>query len=275
MSPDATKTFTLIVDEAPAVTSVTSATFTVGTFGSFRFTSSGFPPPTFSETGALPNGVTLDSTTGVLSGTPAAGTGGVYPITIDVENGVSDPTQSFSLTVDQAAAITSAASGTLTVGTHGSLTVTDTGFPTPTLTEGGALPAGISFDPARGTLSGTPAAGTAGTYHLSFTAHNGVGSNATQAYTLTVTATAATSIATTSGVAASGQTVLASEPATISSEAPLVATPPAATSSNLPETGTDVYLTLFGAMFAITTGLALALGARRRRLRTGNESADR
>jgi hypothetical protein len=36
------------------------------------------------------------------------------------------------------------------------------------------------------TLSGTPAAGTSGTYNLTFTAANGVGNDATQAFTLTV-----------------------------------------------------------------------------------------
>ena len=43
--------------------------------------------------------------TATLSGTPAAGTGGTYPITITATNGVSpDATQTFTLTVDQAAA---------------------------------------------------------------------------------------------------------------------------------------------------------------------------
>jgi len=37
-------------------------------------------------------------------------------------------------------------------------------------------------------LSGTPATGTGGTYSISFTASNGVGSNAVQSFTLTVNA---------------------------------------------------------------------------------------
>jgi len=40
-------------------------------------------------------------------------------------------------------------------------------------------------------LAGTPAAGTGGTYQLVFTAHNGVGSDATQNFTLTVREAAA------------------------------------------------------------------------------------
>ena len=50
--------------------------------------------------------------TATLAGTPAAGTGGTYPLTITATNGVlPDATQSFTLTVNQATqapAITSA-----------------------------------------------------------------------------------------------------------------------------------------------------------------------
>ena len=61
----------------------------------------GFPAPTFTETGALPSGVTLSSA-GVLSGTPALGTVGTYPITITAANGVgSNATQNFTLTVQK------------------------------------------------------------------------------------------------------------------------------------------------------------------------------
>ena len=44
-----------------------------------------------SETGALPDGVTFVDNgdgTATLAGTPAAGTGGTYPITITATNGV-------------------------------------------------------------------------------------------------------------------------------------------------------------------------------------------
>src|SRR5262249_17497884 len=57
----------------PAITSSNTTTFTVGTAGSFTVAATGVPAPTFSETGALPGGVTLDTTTGVLGGTPTAG----------------------------------------------------------------------------------------------------------------------------------------------------------------------------------------------------------
>ena len=65
-----------------------------------------------STSGSLPTGVTLIGNpdgTATLTGTPAAGTGGSYTFTITASNGVSpDATQNFTLTVDQAPAITSA-----------------------------------------------------------------------------------------------------------------------------------------------------------------------
>ena len=185
--PNATQNFTLIVGQAPAITSASNATFTVGTAGTFTVTATGTPAPTFSETGALPTGVTLTAATGVLAGTPAAGTGGTYPITVTANNGLgSNATQSFTLTVNQAPAITSVNNATFAIGTAGSFTVTATGTPGATLSESGGLPTGVTFTPATGVLAGTPAVGTVGIYPITLTAANGVGSNATQSFTLTV-----------------------------------------------------------------------------------------
>jgi hypothetical protein len=184
---NAVQSFTLTVNQASAITSANSTTFTVGAAGSFTVTVAGSPTPTLSESGALPNGVTFNATTGVLSGTPGTGTGGTYNISFTASNGVgSNAVQSFTLAVNQAAAITSANSTTFTVGTAGSFTVMTTGIPAPTLSESGALPSGVTFNATTGVLSGTPGSGTGGTYNISFTASNGVGSNAVQNFTLTV-----------------------------------------------------------------------------------------
>ncbi len=85
---DASQTFTLDVDEPPAITSPSQVGFTIGALSSFTPTASGFPAASFSETGTLPNGVSWNSITGILSGTPAAGTSGAYPITISAHNGI-------------------------------------------------------------------------------------------------------------------------------------------------------------------------------------------
>jgi len=184
----AVQSFTLTVDQGPAITSVTSATFTVGKAGTFKVTAAGYPAPTFTETGTLPSGVTFNAATGGLSGTPAAGTAGTYTLHFVASNGVgANATQTFTLTLDQAPAITSVASATFTVGTAGTFKVTATGYPAPTFSETGTLPDGVSFN-TTGVLSGTPAAGTGGTYPLQIKAGNAAGTSAAQSFTLTVSA---------------------------------------------------------------------------------------
>src|SRR4029077_11753778 len=139
----------------------------------------GVPTPTLTRTGALPSGVTFidnGNGTATLSGTPAGGTAGTYPLTITASNGVGSPaSQAFTLKINQAPAITSANTATCVVGSAGSFTVTATGTPTPALTKSGTLPGGVTFvDTGTGPapLGGTPAAGTAGTYPLVITASN-------------------------------------------------------------------------------------------------------
>ena len=69
-----------------------------------------------------------------------------------------------------------------TVGTAYNFTVTATGTPSPTFTAPG-LPTGVTISPA-GVISGTPT--TAGTFPGTITASNGVGSDATQNFTIVI-----------------------------------------------------------------------------------------
>jgi Divergent InlB B-repeat domain/Bacterial Ig-like domain (group 3)/FG-GAP-like repeat/Putative Ig domain len=191
---NATQSFTLTIDQGLAITSGSMTTFTVGATGWFSITTTGFPVPALTETGSLPDGVTFvdnGNGTATLSGTPAGYSGGSYPITIDASNGGIEPDaiQSFTLIVNQGSAIITGNSTTFTVGVSGSFTVNTTGDPVPALTEAGALPAGISFTDngnGTGTLSGTPTAGAAGSYPITFSANNGVGTAAMQSFSLTV-----------------------------------------------------------------------------------------
>ena len=189
----ASQGFTLTVSLAPAITSANTATLAVGAAGTFAVTATGTPTPSLTETGSLPSGVTFADNgngTATLSGTPAASSGGIYSLTIKAHNGAgADASQSFTLTVNQAPVITSASSATFTVGAVSAFTVTATGPPAPSLTVTGALPIGVSFvDNGNGTatLSGTPVTGTAGSYPFTITAHNGLGTDASQPFSLTV-----------------------------------------------------------------------------------------
>jgi IPT/TIG domain len=97
--PNATQSFTLTVNQAPAITSADTTTFMTGTLDTFTVTTTGFPVSALSETGALPTGVTFvdnGNGTATLAGTPALGIVGAYEVTITAANGTS-PTQSFTL----------------------------------------------------------------------------------------------------------------------------------------------------------------------------------
>ena len=92
----------------------------------------------------------------------------------------------FTGTGVQSPAITSPNATTFTIGVGGSFPVTASGYPAPTFrVTTGSLPSGLTLAP-NGTLAGTPAAGTAGTYPITITATNGVAPNAAQSFTLTV-----------------------------------------------------------------------------------------
>ena len=136
------KSFTLTVGQAPVITSANSTSFTVGSAGTFTVTATGTPAATFTETGVLPTGVTL-SLAGVLSGTPGAGTGGSYPITIIANNGIgTNAMQSFNLTVI-VPILTSSASvpASVPAGSTATYTITNSGNASYILTCSG-LPTG-------------------------------------------------------------------------------------------------------------------------------------
>jgi Putative Ig domain len=220
ISPDANLPLTLTVaaTSAPGIQPDPSGpTFTVGQEGKYTPILTGTPAPTVTLTqGTLPAGLKLDPA-GVISGTPATGSANPYPITLRAANGISpDAELSVVLTVSaapQPAAPQPAAPAApqpaapqpatappsleddpsnpqFTVGVPGTTytpRLAGTPAPTVTLTQG-ALPADLELDAATGVISGTPAAGTSGTYEITLTAHNGVGSDATLSVTLTVIA---------------------------------------------------------------------------------------
>ena len=88
--------------------------------------------------------------------------------------------------MDQPAAITSVNHAAFTAGSVGSFTVTASGFPVPTLSEVGTLPTGVGFTNANGVLAGVAGPATGWTYPVTFAAHNGVGADGSQSFTLTV-----------------------------------------------------------------------------------------
>jgi hypothetical protein len=121
--------------------------------------------------------------TATLSGTPAPGTGAAYQVTVTATNGLGSASETFTLKIDEAPTITSPATATATVGTSFFLQTSASGYPAPKMTKTGTLPKGLAF--SGGAITGTPKAGSAGTYAITITAKNAAGTT-TQLLTLTV-----------------------------------------------------------------------------------------
>ena len=185
-----TQSFTLnVAPAAPRFTSANSYTATVGKAGSFLITTTGAPPATISSTSYLPAGIALTNLghgEAKLGGTPGPHTGKVYNVTLKATSSSGSQTQAFTLTVDQAPLITSAAHISGPVGNHFNFTVTTSGYPPPAITST-ALPPNVTLhDNGNGTatLSGFYLAGTRS---FTFTASNGTTPNATQAFSMSGT----------------------------------------------------------------------------------------
>ncbi len=193
----------------PSITSADNTTFAVGSAGSFTVaTSPGSPAATtLSKAGALPNGVTFTDNgngTATLSGTPAAGSGGSYPLTITASNGVNpDATQAFTLSTREAPLVTTDPSPrTANVGDTVTFTAAASGFPAPAVQWQRSTNGGASFSDIAGATgnghSFTVASGDSGNrYRAVYT--NAVGSATSAAATLTLIPRTLTVFATGSG----------------------------------------------------------------------------
>ncbi|MGB3734413.1 MAG: Ig domain-containing protein, partial [Ilumatobacter sp.] len=169
----------------PVFTDVIIGTLTVGTPVNNGVVATGVPKPTYSVTsGTLPAGLTLNSATGAITGTPT--TAGPYNFTISADNGF-DPAvaQQFSGTIAKrpiAPTFTDSEIKSLVVGTPFNDGLSATGEPAPTYSvSAGALPAGLTLNPATGAITGTPT--TAGPYDFTIRASNGVGTAVTKRFT--------------------------------------------------------------------------------------------
>ncbi len=186
-----TATKGVTVGSPPSFTSPDVAYFSVSHQRSFTITTDAEPVATIAESGALPAGLTFSANangTATISGVARPSGYGSQEITVTATNSLGSVTQTLDVVVGFAPKLVGPSGRTLREGLPARLVAVGVGHPVPTITESGALPAGLSFTDSGSriaTIAGTPATGTAGTYTVTLTATNPFGS-VTRSVTLTV-----------------------------------------------------------------------------------------
>ena len=164
----------------PAITSAALVSTAAGAPFSYAITATN-NPTSFSADG-LPAGLAIDTTTGIISGTPNSPQVANVAIWASNSFGVSLP-RSLILTIGSFSTITSSTTPSGPAGAAFSYTLTANNSPVIyTLT---GAPSGLAFNSATGELSGAPT--PAGTYTLTAGATNALGAGPTTTLTLSVT----------------------------------------------------------------------------------------
>jgi gliding motility-associated-like protein len=152
-------TVTVVPDPPANLTYNTPNVYNVGnTITPLNPTSSGGPITQYTIGPSLPAGLTIDPTTGIISGTPSAvSTQTSYTVTGTNASGTVTATVVITVNVAAPASLSYTTPNVYTTGTNiTSLNPTTTGGPISQYSIGPSLPAGLSIDPATGIISGTP-----------------------------------------------------------------------------------------------------------------------
>jgi len=170
---------------APMITTSSLVSGTVGVMYSQQLAASN-SPTSWIVTGSLPAGLTLNSVTGLISGTPTTATSASFVVTAKNAGGTSI-TKALSITIKAAApvipVITTTSLPDGMVGTTYSQTLSANPAATSWNITSGNLPGGLTLA-INGTLSGTPSA--AGTFSFTVTASSGTNMSSPKALSIVV-----------------------------------------------------------------------------------------
>jgi hypothetical protein len=205
-----TTPFTITV--APAITFDTNSPLAPWTkdksgYSQTIMTSGGTGAKTFTvSAGSLPNGLSLDTNTGAITGTPTVA--GTFNFTIKATDSLgANTSKAYQIVINAAIVVTPATLPNGQVGVAYSQTVGatgGTGAKTFSVTSG-ALPTPLTLNSSSGVISGTP--DTPGTYMFTITATDTVSATGSQAYTVVIKQATSTSLISSSNPSSNGAAV--------------------------------------------------------------------
>ncbi len=186
-------------------------TGTVGNATSLQINASDTDPdtPSYSATG-LPPGLSIDPTTGMISGTPTST--GTFPVTVTVADSEESRQTSFTWTINRVTVV-NPGSQTATVGNLVSLQIQASDSDGGTLSYSATgLPPGLSIGSSTGDITGTPT--TTGSFSPAVTATDAKGGSRGTSFTWTINPASPTELTVSLGGSGSGK--VTSAPAGIS-----------------------------------------------------------
>ncbi len=171
---------------APSITTTSLSDGEVNEAYNQTLSATGDTPITWSiESGSLPDGLTLNESTGIIGGTPTAD--GTFTFTVQAQNSTGSDTQALSITINPVSIAPSITTTSLSDGEVNEAynqTLSATGdTPITWSIESGSLPDGLTLNESTGIIGGTPTAD--GTFTFTVQAQNSTGSD-TQALSITI-----------------------------------------------------------------------------------------
>ena len=196
----ATKNLSITIGPQLTVTTTSLGAAVVGTaYNQTLAASGGTTPYTWAvTTGSLPAGLSLNTSTGAITGTPTGPLVGTISFTVtvtDSESPTKTATANLSISVSAPAlSVTTASLAAGTLGTSYNATVAATGGITPYgwSISAGSLPAGLTLNASTGAISGTPTGNVTGPINFTVKvtdAETPTAQTATKSLSITISAT--------------------------------------------------------------------------------------
>jgi hypothetical protein len=195
-STSATRNFSISIASAPAITTTSLPNGSVGVaYSATVAVSNGTSPFTFSQAGGtLPGGLTLNTSTGAITGSPTTNGSFTFSIQATDAAGATTAAQSYTVQIGTTLSVTTTSLPNGAVGTAYNQTLaatggSGTGYTWSLVSGQGNLPNGLTLSTA-GVISGTPTA--AGTSNFTVQVTDSASATATRALAITVSGPAVT-----------------------------------------------------------------------------------